>query len=730
MPLPLPATPEPDEDENVGGLAMLPDMPLDVLHEIFGHLEPYDLLRLSRTTRTLRAVLLGRRSRDIWKSSFERMTEREGYPPCPDDMCEPAYANLMFSYHCHECNHEPDSYGPILFMFMEARTQLCSGCAGTKFIFKYTLHALLCEWAGLSFPQDWNSELNLACERLLKLVPTTIDAFHAGQNYVPFGEKYHLDTLRSLWSEWQELTGQEAKEAWFKAQEERRNKIVSHAELCDDYMEGRLAREAADALAESTNEQRMKAARVERVKDCLVSLGWGREVNDLCQPYRPLYLEKDFYKPFHRQSAVVRLSELSDRQCNAALQDPSFLQPIVEWLGDVRRRRHEREKLEKIRARVKKWVEPLYRDFVLSYKSPGDSMETEDDSSTPEISSDATVFLTFPCIAEICQLEEFKAPLEGTPFFHDTGLDEAQEDTSQFSDDTWAAGRHALPAFVESWRAKQIQDLLDVIRNSHANDSLKAALEGTGDFDESVLPLAVAVFKCKQCEDSLVYPRIFNHACLYPQLSGLGKTKTTTEPALPSTSRSTKTRGSKGKGKQADAQPTLPQTSLLRKALSQQRVWDAGHLEFHDAAFQHLLVAFELHDIPPTITMDAMKERNLWFKGTCTCFIGELQFPSASDRNTRPDDVLQLNDMITKSQPHKKREAYAGSLEIPPVQVVRALEKRNAKAKAKRNTPKPERSWAPCFLCPDHRSVGHLSRDHGFDKADARWYESVSGGYL
>lgn len=68
--------------------------------EIFGHLHPYDLLRLTRTTKEFRRILLHRSSISTWKASFEHVPS---LPACPPEMCEPAWANLAFSPHCHVC---------------------------------------------------------------------------------------------------------------------------------------------------------------------------------------------------------------------------------------------------------------------------------------------------------------------------------------------------------------------------------------------------------------------------------------------------------------------------------------------------------------------------------------------------------------------------------------------------------------------------------------------------
>ncbi|KAF8171119.1 hypothetical protein BJ912DRAFT_129806 [Pholiota molesta] len=81
-------------------LGLLPSVPLDVLFEIFSHLAPLDLLRLARTTKELRKLLLHRSSTFVWKAALSTV---EGLPACPEDMSLPCWTNLVFDHHCQNC---------------------------------------------------------------------------------------------------------------------------------------------------------------------------------------------------------------------------------------------------------------------------------------------------------------------------------------------------------------------------------------------------------------------------------------------------------------------------------------------------------------------------------------------------------------------------------------------------------------------------------------------------
>lgn len=99
-----------------GSLRMLTRMPLDILYEvsrllhkhpyydlincfqIFGHLHPFDLLHVARTSQGLRAILMTRSSLSVWESAFSNVPD---LPFCPSDLTLPQYSDLVFDEHCH-----------------------------------------------------------------------------------------------------------------------------------------------------------------------------------------------------------------------------------------------------------------------------------------------------------------------------------------------------------------------------------------------------------------------------------------------------------------------------------------------------------------------------------------------------------------------------------------------------------------------------------------------------
>lgn len=69
------------------------------IRQIFRHLPPACLLRLSRLTKDFRRFLMHRSSLPIWKEARE--IHADGLPDPPDGVSEPAWADLAFDSRCH-----------------------------------------------------------------------------------------------------------------------------------------------------------------------------------------------------------------------------------------------------------------------------------------------------------------------------------------------------------------------------------------------------------------------------------------------------------------------------------------------------------------------------------------------------------------------------------------------------------------------------------------------------
>ncbi|KAI5123145.1 hypothetical protein M0805_000848 [Coniferiporia weirii] len=104
----------------LGKLALMLQVPDDVVREIAKHLLPLDLLNLARSTRALRGMLMSKSARPIWRAALDAL----GIPKCPSDINEPQLISLMFEESCHVCRVSR----PRLVVDYGLRVRLCYSC--------------------------------------------------------------------------------------------------------------------------------------------------------------------------------------------------------------------------------------------------------------------------------------------------------------------------------------------------------------------------------------------------------------------------------------------------------------------------------------------------------------------------------------------------------------------------------------------------------------------------
>ncbi|KIM35798.1 hypothetical protein M413DRAFT_326355 [Hebeloma cylindrosporum] len=88
-----------DSGRQTTSLGQLLAMPLDVLLEVFSHLDPKDIIHVCRTSRFLRDILMTRNSISVWRAARERI----GAPESPSNMNEPQWAAVLFGNVCQTC---------------------------------------------------------------------------------------------------------------------------------------------------------------------------------------------------------------------------------------------------------------------------------------------------------------------------------------------------------------------------------------------------------------------------------------------------------------------------------------------------------------------------------------------------------------------------------------------------------------------------------------------------
>ncbi|KAF7374998.1 hypothetical protein MSAN_00385900 [Mycena sanguinolenta] len=288
-----------------GILSSLREFPLDLIAEIFGHLNPLDLLSLARTTKEIRGILMSRSSAFIWKESRSHV---EGLPDLPRDLCEPQYANLCFSTHCHQCLATP-----VLTIIWSARLRLCKKCIEAHFgnsdrILDETklelipLEALVPSYQ--DFSRGWRRAQELFSIDIAAKLSEECEAFREDGNLQTSDPKYI---------------------AWFAQKKDEMEEINAHAGSCAEW--------ALDRTMERKNElYDARRLRREAIVKRLTALGWGEEI--------PLHTRE-----FSRHKLVKQPKELTDRIWK------NIEAPLVEFLTDLKEKRLVAARAKLIRER-------------------------------------------------------------------------------------------------------------------------------------------------------------------------------------------------------------------------------------------------------------------------------------------------------------------------------------------------------------------------------------------
>ncbi|KZT71841.1 hypothetical protein DAEQUDRAFT_736635 [Daedalea quercina L-15889] len=231
-----------------GGLRDMPNMPLDIL------MEPRDLLNLARTSKPFRELLMSRGSARMWKTARAIV---DGLPECPEHLSEPAYANLAFFAHCHNCL-KPN----VQTILWEFGVRYCPTCVKILTVSRKDMR--------LGDRHQWAFHLSYDC--IFSKIRTNTRT-----------EIYHRPELDKLYPIREGLC--QDKDQWAKTEAELRKcvyAIKQHAALCHAWDKKRAAHRSAEL-------QDIRQQRLTTVVSKLRELGWGDELDRIASKgYRPL----------------------------------------------------------------------------------------------------------------------------------------------------------------------------------------------------------------------------------------------------------------------------------------------------------------------------------------------------------------------------------------------------------------------------------------------------------
>ncbi|KAJ7598523.1 hypothetical protein C8J56DRAFT_168400 [Mycena floridula] len=233
-------------DDHGGLLQLLLEAPVDIVYEIFSFLDPYDMIRLSRTSKELRRVLLQQSSAFLWRQARDNI---DGLPAPPADLSETQYANLVFDFHCQKCL----SYD-FTETFWSCRIRCCNKCAGK--LFQEIDHS---EPYGNTVPEDLNKVLPALPEirRRLKLTR--------------FVNEYYIPAVDQALLQYHELQSQAMRDDWLEQKQQQKKAIKEWATQTSLWAGFRVAGQSESA-AET------KHRRFRRIVQKLMELGLGEEL--------------------------------------------------------------------------------------------------------------------------------------------------------------------------------------------------------------------------------------------------------------------------------------------------------------------------------------------------------------------------------------------------------------------------------------------------------------------
>ncbi|KAJ3527621.1 hypothetical protein NMY22_g9722 [Coprinellus aureogranulatus] len=184
-----------------GFLQQVADMPLELLLEIFSNMHPMDLLNLARCTKALRAILMQRSSKDVWKSALASVVD---LPPRPEDLTEPQWVDLLFGRNCHVCERTTAAHTQTYAW--EGRIRGCFECVVGKF------------------------NVQWGVKEVLEVTPSLDIGSKSHRGYK--GIHYLEPAYKELTEAYERLSGKSALR-WVKEKQAAKTALAGHARLCE-----------------------------------------------------------------------------------------------------------------------------------------------------------------------------------------------------------------------------------------------------------------------------------------------------------------------------------------------------------------------------------------------------------------------------------------------------------------------------------------------------------------
>ncbi|KAJ7269374.1 hypothetical protein B0H12DRAFT_1095502 [Mycena haematopus] len=420
-------------------LSLLPSLPLDVLFEIFGHLLPLDILYLSRTTKDFRSILMHRSAISIWKASLRQIC---GLPECPPDMSQPAWVNLVYSPHCHNCVERK-----VLKVDWLLRIRICETCIPKL----------------LRGDQHLKSE-NKLDKIVLQCVPFSIYhiPFHKGKCCLVAEERKFLKDLEAA----------EDKSAFVSSRKKMLAARQEHAAECKEWVDSQSQERWGELAA-------IRYKRKAEISGKLEELGFLEELE---------YLEDLGTSGYLLRPALCLFDDHPDVKASKPLTQRSWknLEPrLIEYMQEVKTHRLAAERLRVVRIRERIAVSAWVR-FRMNYPAE-------------KLLPSGTDILSWPQVKQIIELpSSVVAKEKDDPLTNGIGVArpgaEAETDSKAvvISPASFTRVFKSLSRAISKWEEEKIQELGEQVPIGPSSGWYSSVSD-----DMKSLRLAACVFTCE-----------------------------------------------------------------------------------------------------------------------------------------------------------------------------------------------------------------------------------------
>ncbi|KAJ3559741.1 hypothetical protein NM688_g158 [Phlebia brevispora] len=163
-----------------GILQHLLGVPVEIVLEVLRRLSPLDLLQLSRTSKSFRALLMSRSSSHIWAAAWKNESD---LPPCPTDVAAPAFTDLLYGAWCHTKVHRDTFWVCRIRLCRECthhiRAHQCYGWDDIEYGYRPKQYPLECVIPELTWSYMDEEDYDNLDGREKKLIATKLEYLHA-----------------------------------------------------------------------------------------------------------------------------------------------------------------------------------------------------------------------------------------------------------------------------------------------------------------------------------------------------------------------------------------------------------------------------------------------------------------------------------------------------------------------------------------------------------------------